>query len=98
MPKKKIECDAGPIERIEILAEDGTVDADLEPELSPDELRKCYRAMLQARRLDERMLKLQRQGRMGTFPLCRGQEASAIGSVFALGRDDWLVPAYREMG
>jgi pyruvate dehydrogenase E1 component alpha subunit len=98
VPRKPIECETGPIERIEILGEDGTLDTDLEPDLSPDELRKCYRGMLRARRLDERMLKMQRQGRMGTFPLCRGQEASAIGTVFALEKDDWLAPGYREMG
>src|SRR5229473_1919958 len=47
-------------------------------------------------KLDERMLKLQRQGRIGTFAPIKGQEASQIGSVFTLKPTDWLVPSFRE--
>jgi TPP-dependent pyruvate/acetoin dehydrogenase alpha subunit len=52
--------------------------------------------MLLGRRFDERMLRLQRQGRIGTFPLIRGQEAAQLGPVAALRPSDWLVPAFRE--
>jgi pyruvate dehydrogenase E1 component alpha subunit len=48
------------------------------------------------RRLDERMLKLQRQGRIGTFAPLKGQEASQIGTVFNLEARDWMVPSFRE--
>jgi pyruvate dehydrogenase E1 component alpha subunit len=48
------------------------------------------------RRVDERLLVLQRQGRIGTFPPITGQEAAQIGAVAALQKEDWLVPAFRE--
>src|SRR5262245_53206772 len=84
------------IEHLSILDSDGNLDTALEPELSPDDLRRLYRAMLLGRRLDERMLKLQRQGRIGTFAPIKGQEASQIGSVFTLRGTDWTVPSFRE--
>jgi len=84
------------IEHLSILDSDGNLDTALEPELSADDLRRLYRAMLLGRRLDERMLRLQRQGRIGTFAPIKGQEASQIGSVFTLRKTDWMVPSFRE--
>ena len=81
-----------------ILRPDGTVDRALEPELSTAELRRLYLAMLQVRVLDERMLGLQRQGRIGFYGACSGQEASVIGSGAALSPQDWVFPALREGG
>ncbi len=52
--------------------------------------------MLLARRFDERRLKLQRSGRIGTFAPVNGQEAAQVGTIAALRPDDWLVPSYRE--
>jgi pyruvate dehydrogenase E1 component alpha subunit len=52
--------------------------------------------MLMGRRLDERLLKLQRQGRIGTFPQASGHEAIALGTIVAIDKSDWFVPAYRE--
>jgi pyruvate dehydrogenase E1 component alpha subunit len=52
--------------------------------------------MLLGRRLDERMLRLQRQGRIGTFAPIKGQEASQLGSAFCLSPTDWMVPSFRE--
>jgi pyruvate dehydrogenase E1 component alpha subunit len=79
-----------------VLDSDGTLDSALEPKLSADELRSLYRAMLLGRRLDERMVLLQRQGRIGTFAPIKGQEASQMGSAFVLRRQDWMVPSFRE--
>src|SRR4029077_18274 len=95
MPRTQIEPQF-PTERLSILDSDGKLDAKLEPKLSPDDLKRLYRAMVLGRRLDERMLKLQRQGRIGTFAPIKGQEASQIGSVFTLKPTDWMVPSFRE--
>ncbi len=95
MPRTKIEPQF-PIERLSILDSDGKLDAKLEPKLPPDDLKRLYRAMVLGRRLDERMLKLQRQGRIGTFAPIKGQEASQIGSVFTLKPTDWMVPSFRD--
>jgi pyruvate dehydrogenase E1 component alpha subunit len=52
--------------------------------------------MLLGRRLDERMIRLQRQGRIGTFAPIKGQEASQLGAAFTLRPSDWMVPSFRE--
>ncbi|MBI2156523.1 MAG: pyruvate dehydrogenase (acetyl-transferring) E1 component subunit alpha [Candidatus Rokubacteria bacterium] len=84
------------VEYLSILDSDGNLDTALEPKLSDDELRALYRAMVLGRRLDERMVRLQRQGRIGTFAPIKGQEASQLGSVFTLRPTDWMVPSFRE--
>jgi pyruvate dehydrogenase E1 component alpha subunit len=84
------------VEHLSILDGDGNLDAALEPKIAADELRRIYRAMLLGRRLDERMVRLQRQGRIGTFAPIKGQEAAQIGSVVTLRPSDWMVPSFRE--
>ncbi|OGL10411.1 MAG: pyruvate dehydrogenase (acetyl-transferring) E1 component subunit alpha [Candidatus Rokubacteria bacterium RIFCSPLOWO2_02_FULL_72_37] len=84
------------VEYLSILDSEGGLDAALDPKLTPDELRALWRAMLLGRRLDERMVRLQRQGRIGTFAPLKGQEASQLGSVAALRTTDWMVPSFRE--
>ena len=64
--------------------------------LSLAQLTEIYRAMLVIRTLDERMMTLQRQGRVGFYGACTGQEAACIGSAFALRPTDWIFPALRE--
>lgn len=96
MPFKEIKRFS--VGHLQILDDDGTPDPDYDPKLSMEEALKLYRAMLLARRADERMLKLQRQGRLGTFPPCTGQEAVACGAAFAMHEHDWFVPAFRELG
>src|SRR5205814_3474644 len=84
------------VDYLSILDSDGTLDVALDPAIPTDDLKKMYRAMLLARRLDERMVRLQRQGRIGTFAPLKGQEASQIGSVATLTSHDWMVPSFRE--
>src|SRR2546428_11650382 len=85
-----------PVEYLSILDSDGNLDTALEPKLAADDLRSLYRAMVLGRRLDERMVRLQRQGRIGTFAPIKGQEASRMGSAFTFRRTDWMVPSFRE--
>jgi pyruvate dehydrogenase E1 component alpha subunit len=84
------------VEYLSVLDSDANLDTRLEPDLSPADLKRLYRAMLLGRRLDERMVRLQRQGRIGTFAPIKGQEASQIGAVSALRPTDWMVPSFRE--
>ena len=84
------------IEYLSVLDSDGNLDAALEPGIPPADLKRLYRAMVLGRRLDERMVRLQRQGRIGTFAPIKGQEASQLGSVFTLRPTDWAVPSFRE--
>jgi pyruvate dehydrogenase E1 component alpha subunit len=86
------------VESLQVLDEHGNVDAKLEPDLAADELLRLYRGMVRARELDQRMLKLQRQGRIGTFGPCTGQEAPSCAAALAMRDDDWFVGAFRELG
>jgi len=70
--------------------------SELDPLLAEDMLLKMHRTMVLARRFDERMLTMQRQGRIGTFAPIQGQEAQ-VGAAAALEPGDWLVPSFREM-
>lgn len=83
---------------LEILDEYGNLDGEREPDLRPDELVRLYAAMALARAVDDRLLKLQRQGRIGTFGLCTGQEAASCGPALAMADQDWFVGAFRKLG
>ncbi len=67
-------------------------------DLGPEELRALFRHMLGVRVLDERMLKLQRAGRVGFVGTAKGLEAALIGSAYALRTQDWLWSGLREGG
>ena len=86
------------ISHLQILDEFGHLDTDREPDLSEEQLIRLYRAMVLARAVDDRLLKLQRQGRIGTFPPSTGQEAATCGPTLALNERDWFVGAFRELG
>jgi pyruvate dehydrogenase E1 component alpha subunit len=95
MPREVIELPYE-VEYLSILDQDGNVDEELEPDLSDEFLLELHRWMLLGRRLDERMLRLQRQGRIGTFAPIKGQEASNVGATAVLRDSDWMVVAFRE--
>jgi len=95
MPRKKITI-SEKVEYLSILNEKGQLDKKLEPDISEDILLKLHRTMVLARKFDERMLNLQRQGRIGTFAPIKGQEAAQLGTIAHLRPSDWMVPAFRE--
>ena len=74
MPRNRIA--AFEVDYLQVLDETGRVDKKLEPDLSDDQLRTMYRWMRLSRALDERMLKLQRQGRSAPSPPTRGKRPS----------------------
>jgi pyruvate dehydrogenase E1 component alpha subunit len=96
MPRKPVRTFE--IEFLQILDEKGEVDGELEPDLSKEQLVELYRGMVLAREADQRMLRLQRQGRLGTFSPSTGQEAASCGPLLAMSERDWFVPAFRELG
>jgi pyruvate dehydrogenase E1 component alpha subunit len=85
-------------ERLEILDTEGRVDDALMPEIDSSQIRDLYRDMVLMRTFDDKALKLQRQGRMGTWPPIKGQEAVQAGVGLAMGENDWLIPTFREHG
>jgi pyruvate dehydrogenase E1 component alpha subunit len=95
MPRGKLDVKPK-LEYLTILDETGTVAEGEEIGIDDDRLQAMHRVMVTARRLDDRLLKLQRQGRIGTFAPVEGQEAAQVGSAAALAQTDWVVPSYRE--
>ena len=65
-------------------------------ELSDIFVKQLYEEMVFIRAADDKFLKLQRQGRMGTYPAIKGQEACQVPVAHALEKQDWVVPAFRE--
>jgi 2-oxoisovalerate dehydrogenase E1 component alpha subunit len=87
------------IEVIRVIDDEGVViHPEREPRLSGDEHRKILRALIRIRLVDERMLRLQRQGRLGFYVSSTGEEATHIGAAAALRVSDWFYSAYREVG
>ena len=81
-----------------VLRPDGDLEPGRTPGLDEYQLREACELMLFSRAFDEKAFSLQRQGRFGTFSPVRGQEASVVGTAFALDpARDWVVPQYREL-
>ncbi len=74
------------------------ISKELMPKLSDDEMLKLYKEMLFVRTLDHMIVSYQRQGRVYTYPPNYGQEAIGVAAGAVLRHDDWLVPAFRELG
>jgi len=81
---------------VKILDEDGSCDDLLKPSLTNDQIKEIFELMILSRTFDDMAVKLQREGRIGTYASAKGQEAAQVGSAYSLGRDDWMFPAFRE--
>ncbi|WAH36562.1 pyruvate dehydrogenase (acetyl-transferring) E1 component subunit alpha [Alicyclobacillus dauci] len=83
---------------VQVLDENGKVtNKDLVPDLKDEQLRELMSRMVFTRILDQRAIKLTRQGRLGFYAPVAGQEASMIGSEFATTKEDFIVPGYRDL-
>ncbi len=86
-----------PLQRL--LDEDGNLVGDRdEVALAGEPLVRLYRLMVLNRALDERMVTLQRQGRIGFYIGSVGEEATVLGSAAGMRETDWIFPCYREHG
>jgi 2-oxoisovalerate dehydrogenase E1 component alpha subunit len=83
---------------VRVMRDDGSLDPATDPKLSDAEVLSLYRDMVRVRVLDERLVALQRQGRIGFHIGSLGEEASILGSAYAMRKTDWIFPCYREFG
>ncbi len=83
---------------LQVIRADGEFDPKVEPDLSREDLLKMHRYMLTVRKLNEKGMSLQRQGRIGFFMESTGQEACQIGMSYTLSAIDWAFPSYRDPG
>ena len=70
---------------------DGAVDG-----LADADLLELFRQIVLLRTYDERSVVYHRQGRIGTYAIYWGHEAMQVGAAYALDREDWIFPSYRE--
>jgi pyruvate dehydrogenase E1 component alpha subunit len=92
------EVRADDVAPLQVLSPDGeVVDSDHMPKLSDDQLKEIMYRMVFTRTWDERAINLGRQGRLGFYAPVSGQEATMVGSEYALNKDDFICPGYRDM-
>lgn len=65
-------------------------------DLSAEDLLAMFRWIVLLRTFDERAVALQRQGRLGTYPMFSGEEATQVGPLYACDPGDWVFPSYRQ--
>ncbi|MBH5318037.1 thiamine pyrophosphate-dependent dehydrogenase E1 component subunit alpha [Paenibacillus sp. GSMTC-2017] len=71
----------------------------LELGLSDEQAIEMYATMVKSRKFDERMLLLQRAGKINFHVSGIGQEVAQVAAAFALDRDnDYFLPYYRDYG
>ena len=83
---------------LRVINDDGSPNPEADPKLPPSDAVRLYRLMLMERILDNRMLALQRQGRIGFYGPSVGQEATIVAPALALEANDWIFLQYREPG
>jgi pyruvate dehydrogenase E1 component alpha subunit len=71
-------------------------DAPVPEGLGEKDLVELFRWLVLLRTFDERAVALQRQGRIGTYAMYWGEEATQAGPMYALDDGDWAFPSYRQ--
>jgi pyruvate dehydrogenase E1 component alpha subunit len=95
---KQLENVESQFEMFQILNEEGeVVNEAAMPELSDEQLQELMKRMVYTRILDQRSISLNRQGRLGFYAPTAGQEASQLASQFALEKEDFILPGYRDV-
>ena len=83
---------------VRVLDEQGHAVGPWNPHLEAEELQVALRHMVLTRRFDERMQRMQRQGRISFYMKSTGEEAVAVAQAMALRPGDMLFPSYRTQG
>ena len=85
-------------ELVRVLDDDGMAQGEWKPDLAPEQLLEALRLMLLTRQYDDRMRRMQRQGKISFYMESLGEEAVSIGQGMALEAGDMLFPGYRNQG
>ncbi|GGA97928.1 pyruvate dehydrogenase (acetyl-transferring) E1 component subunit alpha [Macrococcus hajekii] len=105
-PKKQAPFDAVAVlneieskfEVVQVLDLEGNViNEQYMPDLTDEQLVELMERMVWTRVLDQRSISLNRQGRLGFYAPTAGQEASQLASHYALDKEDWILPGYRDV-
>lgn len=83
---------------IQVLNENAEItDQEIFDTFSDDDLVEFMKKMVWERALHEQTMNFSRQGRMGFYAPTEGEEASEMGTVLAMKKQDYLLPAYRDV-
>ncbi len=84
------------IKNMQVMDEDSNVDISLIPkDLDDKKLIEMYKFMNLGRAVSNKLLALQRLGKVATFAPLNGEEAVQVGSAYAMDKNDYIVPIYR---
>jgi pyruvate dehydrogenase E1 component alpha subunit len=84
---------------LQVMDNDGKIiNSKWKPDIADEEVVEAYKFMHFVRTADLMAVSFQRQGRMYTYPPNLGQEAISVAAGRIMRKEDWLVPAFREMG
>lgn len=98
MSKVPYEVYTEDVEALSVLSPAGEViNKDKMPALTDDQLKEIAYRMIFTRTWDDRAVNLGRQGRLGFYAPTSGQEATMVGSEFALEKEDFVCPGYRDI-
>ena len=102
-PRPEIDVDPSEIRDlayslIRVMDDEGHAVGPWNPKLEPEALRAGLRAMMLTRAYDDRLYRVQRQGKISFYIKCRGEEAVAVAQAAALDREDMCFPTYRQQG
>ena len=86
------------LEMVRVLDDEHRAVGPWDPHLEASELQVALRHMLLTRLFDDRMQKIQRQGRISFYIKSTGEEAVAVAQGMALQPGDMLFPSYRQQG
>jgi pyruvate dehydrogenase E1 component alpha subunit len=92
------ELQLAPVQTFSVLSPEGEVINEAElPDLRDEQLQELMKRMVFTRVWDQRATGLARQGRLGFYAPVAGQEATMIGSQYALDKEDFILPGYRDI-
>jgi len=86
------------VEMVRVLDDGHRATGPWNPHLEPQDLQVGLRHMLLTRVLDERMQRMQRQGKISFYMKSTGEEAVSVAAAMALQPGDMLFPSYRNQG
>jgi 2-oxoisovalerate dehydrogenase E1 component subunit alpha len=83
---------------VRVLDDDYKAVGPWDPTLSDDTLLQMLKTMAQVRAFDDRLHRMQRQGKTSFYMKSTGEEATSVAAAMALHSDDMCFPSYRQQG
>lgn len=83
---------------IRVLGDDDSRSGEWDPNISQADLLLGLEHMVRLRIFDDRMMKMQRTGKLSFYMRSLGEEAISVAQTMALESQDWVFPTYRQPG